>query len=557
MVIDRRLRFATPALALLLAACSGPQGPDLIVHGGPILTVDAADAVVEAIACRDGTITSSGTASAILATRSPSTTVIDLEGRALVPGFVAAHEHPTLTAVFGGAVDVSGFTHASDEDVWSALRAAVAATPKGRWIHAMGLDPVLVPDLVLPTRRGLDEIAPDHPLVVISQTMHSFWANSRAFEAAGITRDIPDPGRGSFYGRDESGELTGFVSESAAAAPMLEPLKSPWRMISRYEAALDELVAAGFTSVGSLGFNVPPLLARWASSKGGRPRIRQVVYTADVDRSYLPERPDRGDPFFRIQGVKLWHDGSPYTGSMFLDEPYLDTPLSRALGIAPGSRGEAMIAPDELVALLRRHSEQGWQVAIHSQGDASNREVLDALEQVPDRPDVAPRRLEHGVLLPKDALARMAALRVTPSFHVNHLWYYGDALVESILGPERAARILPIRSAFELGLRPTLHADSPMFPPEPLSLMRTAMLRRTRGGRVLGEDEAIDARQALRAMTIHGAAQLGLEDLVGSLEPGKQADFTVLSGNPYETPAEGIDRLRVEDVYLAGRRVGP
>lgn len=558
MIFGRCLRPAPLVLVLLFAACdSGPTGPDLIVHGGPILTVDAADRVVEAIACRDGILTAVGDAAPILATRTAATEVLDLAGRALVPGFVAAHEHPTLTAVFGGVVDVSGFTHASDEEVWRALREAVAATPKGRWVHAMGLDPVLVPDLVLPTRRSLDEIAPDHPLLVISQTMHSFWANSKALEEAGITRETPDPGRGSFYERDETGELTGFVSESAAAAPMLEPLKSPWRMASRYEAALDELVTAGFTTVGSLGFNVPSLLARWSSSKGGRPRIRQVFYLAEVDFDSLPETPDRSDPYFRIQGVKLWHDGSPYTGSMFLQGPYLDTPLSRALGIPRGSRGEAMIGPDELVTLLRRYADAGWQVAIHSQGDASNREVLAALEQVPDRPDLAPRRLEHGVLLPKDALERMAALRVSPSFHVNHLWYYGDALAGSILGPERAARILPVRTAFDLGLRPTLHADSPMFPPDPLSLMRTAMLRRTRSGRVLGEDQAIDARQAVRAMTIHGAAQLGLEGLVGSLETGKQADFAVLGGSPYETPAEEFDRIRVEDVYLAGRRVGP
>lgn len=216
-----------------------------------------------------------------------------------------------------------------------------------------------------------------------------------------------------------------------------------------------------------------------------------------------------------------------------------------------------MIAHDRLVAQIRQYGDAGWQVAIHSQGDASNRAVAAALAEVPDHPELAPRRIEHCVMIPREALATLASLRVSPSFHINHLWYYGETLNDSILGPERTAAILPIKAAFELGLRPTLHADSPMFPPEPFSLMRTAMLRRTRTGRVIGADQAIDARQALRAMTINGAYQLGAEDLIGSIEVGKQADLVVLSASPYDVAPESIDTIRSTEVYLAGRRVDP
>lgn len=246
-------------VALPGAACLAcDDSPDFIFRGGPILTVDPADRVVEAIAVRDGVITAVGSESDVMALRSSSTEVHDLGGRTLIPGLVAAHEHPTLTAIFGGVVDIRGFTHPTNAEVWAALRAGVAASAKGEWIYAMGLDPMLVADLVVPTRASLDELAPDNPVVVVAQTMHSFWANSKAFAAVGITRDTPDPGRGSFFERDADGELTGFISESAAATPLLTKLRSPWRMFGRYEAALDELVAAGFTSVGSLGFNVPP-----------------------------------------------------------------------------------------------------------------------------------------------------------------------------------------------------------------------------------------------------------------------------------------------------------
>lgn len=547
-------RLALLALALLSACAEPPPGPDHIFRGGPILTIDAESRVVEAIAIRGNRLTAVGTEAEVLATRAAHTEIHDLDGRTLMPGFVAAHEHPTLSAVFGDVVDVSGFTRHSSTEVWGTVREAIAKTPKGEWIYAMGIDPILVPGLQMPSLRILDAIAPNHPLVMVAQTMHSYWANSQALAAAGLTRDTPDPGNGSFYGRDADGNLNGFVSERAAAKPLLAELTKPWRMIDRYSAALDHLLERGFTTVTSMGYTVPPLLARYAASDQLKPRIRQFLYLAKDDLDQLPDEPDRTNDFLRIQGVKLWHDGSPYTGSMVLQEPYVESPLTEALGIAKGSRGEAALPEAELAAEIRRYTAKGWPVAVHSQGDLSAREVLHALAEVPDRGDLPPRRLEHGLLLPKSLLPQLVRLRVSPSFHINHLYYYGDALADSLLGPERAARMLPVKSAFALGLRPTLHADSPMFPAEPFSLMRTAILRQTRGGRVIGADEQITTQQALEAMTINGAYQLGVDDRLGSLEVGKLADFQVLTANPLETAAPRLPEIRTVEVWVDGRR---
>jgi predicted amidohydrolase YtcJ len=285
-------RQAAAALALgatLLAAGCGDTAPDLIFHGGPVLTVNAQDEVVQALAVRDGIVVAVGSAESVLALRGRGTEVVDLQGRALMPGFVGAHEHPSITAVFNGAVDLSGFRHRSNAEVWQALRRAVAGRPKGEWIFAGGLDAILTPDLKIPHRRELDAIAPDNPLVLVSQTLHSFWANTRAFEEAGIGRDTPDPGAGSYYERDAQGELTGFVAETRAAAPLIQGLKSPWKVYDRYVGVLDGLLAGGFTSVASLGYNVPPLLARVASSRRLSPRIRQFFYL-DRGRAEVPSR---------------------------------------------------------------------------------------------------------------------------------------------------------------------------------------------------------------------------------------------------------------------------
>jgi hypothetical protein len=545
--------LALAALTLLLSGCSG-SAPDVIFRGGTILTVNGNNDVVQALAMRDGVITAAGAEQEVLAQKDSHTQIVDLQGKTLLPGFVGAHEHPGITAVFNGGINLSGFQHKTNAEVWDTLRRAVAQAPKGQWIYAGGLDAILTPDLKIPHRKELDAIAPDNPLVLVSQTLHSFWANSRAFEAAGITATTPDPGAGSYYERDPQGEFTGFVAETRAAQPFLKELKSPLKIYSRYVDVLDSLLANGFTSVASLGYNVPPLLARVAASRNFSPRIRQYFYLVEDELNYLPKAPDSSNPYFAVLGVKLWHDGSPYTGSMYTTMPYLDSPLARTLGIQGGSHGSAMIPQDSLTAKVKDYTAQGWQVAIHSQGDASNRAVLEAIANAGALPGAAPAvRMEHGVFMPAESVARLAALGVSPSFHIHHIKYYGDALANSIMGLVAAQQTLPVRSAFAQGVQPTLHADSPMFPPLGFALMQTAMNRATGLGLKLNAEESITAQQALRAMTIHGAYQLRLQDKTGSLEVGKWADLQVVDRNPYTTPVHELDRIRTLAVYVGGK----
>ncbi|WP_346838468.1 amidohydrolase [Microbulbifer sp. SAOS-129_SWC] len=550
----------TLALSLLLGACGDDTDADRIYINGAVITVDAHNTVAAALAVRGKKIIAVGSDAQIRALAGPDTDVVDLHGRALLPGFIAAHEHPAISAVFYHFTDMSGFSHDGADSAWQALQDAVDAASAGEWVYAMGLDPVLLPGLQTPTRAQLDRIAPHNPVFIISQSLHNAWVNSAALAAMHIDANSPPPGEGSYYGRDADGGLNGALIEKPALEPFLEPHKSPLKVIPAYSAVLSDLRRAGYTSVVAPGFNLPPLAAHWASLQHLQPHIRQFMYYRGDNLKYLDGSPQAGSDYFRVLGAKFWYDGSPYSGSMVLEQPYLDSALARQLGIAAGSRGAAVVSRQELSADIADLQRRGWHTATHVQGDRAARDFIAAVRQVWDALPAAGReafrarrhRLEHGLLLDRDLLPAMAEFGITPSFHINHLYYYGDALRSQLLGAARTAKILPVKSAFALGLHPTLHADSPMFPAEPFSLMQTAITRRSRAGTVIGADEAITRAQALRAMTINGAWQVGEEDRLGSLEVGKQADLVIVDRNPLTTPAAQWRSLKVEKSILAG-----
>ena len=156
----------------------------------------------------------------------------------------------------------------------------------------------------------------------------------------------------------------------------------------------------------------------------------------------------------------------------------------------------------------------------------------------------------------EEDLIRAAKLGLTVSFHINHIYYYGEALRDEILGPERANRAMPMRNAIKAGLLTSLHSDSPMYPPQPFKLLRTAVSRKTRKGEVIGPEQSVNIDEAIKAVTINAAWQLFMEDEIGSLEVGKYADLVILSDNPWKIDPDKLDEIKVIETYSEGRRVG-
>lgn len=521
---------------------------------GNILTMADSQPAVTALAIRNGEIVAMGSEEEVMHYRQWRTKVVYLGEQTLLPGFIAAHEHPSISAVFRNLVDLSALTHESAEVAKAKFIEHVRSAKPGEWIYGMGIDPILMPELVM-LRDELDEIAPDNPVLLISQFLHTFWVNSQALEEQGISENTLPSGLESFYDRYPNGRLNGTIHESIAADPFVQPLRSPLPVINKLREQLKEYKDEGFTTVASLGYNAPPMLAKWVAYNWSGPMIRQVLYLTQNELDYLPSSPENGNDFFRIAGVKLWYDGSPYSGTMYLEEPYKHPILGIPLQLSHDECGHALLSREEFTRLFSTYDSQGWQIAIHSQGDAATNEVVEYIKSLPTVNRNARHRIEHGLLIPTEVLPDLHALNMSVSFHINHILYYGNALEQHLIGEERADSMLSVKSALSNDLRVSLHADSPMFPADPFSLMQTSMIREDKNGQVYGADQALQAMEALRSMTIDAAWQLGMEDQIGSIEVGKQADFVVLSNNPLEQEPTRWTELAVNQVWLSGRRV--
>ncbi len=567
-----------PVLCVLICCGESPT-PDLIFYNGTIITMSskAESGSTEAILVRNGKIHYVGSQKEAFAQARTNAKSIDLQGATLLPGFVAPHTHPELSAYLHTFVDLSGFRHSSPEEVMSALKRAVEDAEPGEWIYCKGFDPILVPGLEKPDISQLDAMAPDNPVVILAQSMHSAWANSRAFAELGITANTKPPEQGSYYEVDADGNLTGFIVEVAAMQPFMKAALPTIDIKENFQEILDGYADHGITSIGTAGVfgenDRSLMLMRWLSAEEPgmflnllgffgilperKPTVRNFVYLKADSPFDIPSEPQRDDPSFQIIGIKLWYDGSPYTGSMYLKEPYLESDLMQnGLGLPPGNSGSPVVARDEFETLVTKFHNQGWQLAIHSQGDQSSYEVMQTLEKVLlENPRQDHRhRLEHALLLPQDLLSKLAQNGITVSFHINHLYYYGEALRNDIIG-DRAESMLPTRSAFSSGIKVSLHADQPMYPEDPLSLVQTAVNRSGREGEIIGESESIDIRQALEAVTIHGAWQLGLEDRLGSIEVGKDADLVILDANPLITQPSLLRKIQVLATFVSGRQI--
>ena len=302
-------------------------GPDTILHGGPILTMEENFPRAEAVASLAGSASWQRVGSKKSSRCGErETELVDLAGQTLLPGLIEPHTHPDLCAQCYSWIDVSGFTHSKVEGVEAALREAVAAASEGEWLYAFGLDPMLTEGVGTWDRDRLDALAPNNPLVVMIQSMHTLFVNSAALREAGVDESTPDPPGGGHFGRDADGRLNGKIEEASAALLFLRFSRHLPRLTARRHLGPvpDATPQAGLTTIGMPGMFVALEMLDVFEELARRDDlpVRMVAYLRHHQVDRVDWKPGEGNDRFRVQGVKLWYDGSPYSGTMLLDDPY-------------------------------------------------------------------------------------------------------------------------------------------------------------------------------------------------------------------------------------------
>lgn len=552
-----------------------------IYKNARIITLDDSLPTAQAMWVKNGIIKMIGTNKALKKFETPNVKTKDMKGAIILPGFIDIHTHVALSTFLLDMIDLSGFKHHTAKEVWEDLRKNIRKKKAGEWVICKGLDPVLVKDLKLPTMDFLNKISPDNPLVILSQSLHSYWANTAAFEKVGINSKTPDPSESSYYDKDKKGKLTGLIVEQKAFQPFIKAYKKEVltnkNLVNATVRVMKQYAANGNTSVASLGITINDakplrLYEHLSSNKTSflnqflavlgilpkrQPLPRHFIYIR-YDKAFLLPKKKPDNDFYSIVGIKHWMDGSPYAGSMFLKKPYLDTDLTRNFfRIHKGHRGHALINFDTLKTFIKKYQKLGWQIAIHAQGDAAIAEIIKAYEEVNKEVDVTKQRnrIEHCLLLSDSDINKMEELNLTPSFHINHLYYYGRSLSKSIIGSERAQKILPVGTVDRKGMKFSLHADQPMFESRPFRLIQTAVERKTREGDTLGYNQRISVSDGLKAMTRYAAWQLHKENKLGSLTQGKYADFIVVDKNPLRIPTSELQNIKILQTFVNGNKV--
>ncbi|MFM1997396.1 MAG: hypothetical protein RLZZ111_1783 [Planctomycetota bacterium] len=559
----RRSVLILAVCAALSQAPAGAAAPDRILHGGPVVTVDAGKPLAEAVAIADGTIVAVGSKADVLALAGPATEVTDLAGRTVVPGFIDGHSH------FAYVIDVQvqALCASPPAGPCTSVADVIAQLTKlkerrglgaGKFVIGYGCDPDLLAEKRMPTKQELDAAFADNPVMIVHVSGHGAMLNSRALAAYSVTAATPTPAGGVIGREPGSQEPSGLLFETAflpifAKIPGPDPAEQLDLLVRGQELYAQEGIT---TAQEGATMKQQYDLLRAAADRGLlKIDVVSLPFITEVDAIFAGQ-PPRNEPDYRnrlrIGGVKIVMDGSPQGKTACFTTPYLT-------GGPAGQtdwRGELSFPQAELNAMVKKVYDGGAQLFAHVNGDAAIDALLEAHrfassdDPTRDRGTVA----VHAQFVRPDQLQKFAAWHIHPSFFTIHCFYFGDTHVAN-RGAAQAGFISPLKSARAAGLRFSNHTDFNVAPLDQIFTIHTAVNRLSRSGKEIGPEERVTPLEALQAVTIDAARQYHEEERKGSIEVGKLADFAILSGNPLTVPSATIQGIRVEETIKEGRTI--
>ncbi len=480
----------------------------------------------------------------------PEANRIDGNGQTVLPGLTDGHAHLYNYGFLAVSLNLVGTP--SIEDAVRQIAEYAETTPPSTWLQGRGWNQVLWPVKEFPTAADIDTVVSDKPVWLRRIDGHAGWANSHAMEIAGIDDDTPDPVGGKII-RDDKGKATGvFVDKAQGLITAYIPSPDKDDIRAAYRMATTNLLRYGMTGVHDAGININAAEVMISMADDGQ--LGQRVYAMlkdageNLDKMGKPLRA-YGNDMLEIATVKIYTDGALGSRGAAMIEPYSDDPENHGL---------PFYTLDELTGFTRKANQMGFQVAIHAIGDRGNRLALDTFDAVQGgKPSALRNRIEHAQIIALEDIPRFAELGVIAAMQATHATSDMN-MAEDRIGPERIKGGYAWRRLLDSGAVLANGSDFPIELANPWHGLYAAVTRQSRAGEPEGgwyADQALSRAEALHSFTLANAYAAHQENRLGSLEPGKWADFIIIDRDYFEVPASEIDDIQVLETWIAGKRV--
>lgn len=546
---------------------------DSIYFGGTILTMEDSQPSVETLVITNGVIVHAGTKEEAENYIGKNTALHYLEGRTLMPGFIDIHGHLISSAGMRGTVDLSPAPYGDVNNI-TELQQKLKKTIDSRdssqntIIMGNGYDDAIMEEHRHPTRDELDKVSTTIPIIVIHTSGHLSVANGAMLNLLGITENTPNPS-GGVYGRNENTyKLNGILEENASFAALIKVTQLMSEGVDKdtqaqgamknLMLAQEEWLSYGQTTICD-GRTMGDGVALLKSAAQQNLLKADVVYFPDFEQYkkdweyFLPEYMHYENRL-KLGGFKFSNDGSPQGKTAWLTQPYLVPPAGQTIDY----KGFPIFEDEVLYEDLKTLFNKGVTAQLHVNGDAAIDQAIRVIERLKEEgiyKTALRATLIHVQNSRPDHIEKIKNLGIIPSYFSTHAYLWGDWHYSSVFGPERASFISPANSALKSGIPFTIHHDAPVTPPDLMTAVYAAVNRKTRSGRILGENERISPLDALKAITINAAYQYQEEDRKGSLKVGKLADLVILNENPLLIEPEQLKDILVLETIKEGKTV--
>jgi len=521
------------------------ENPDIILYNANIITVNPKQPMAEAIAIINDKIVAIGNNESILKLASGFTKKVDVENKTITPGFIDAHSHPAS----------SGRSHLrnvdcdlrSIEEIKNVIYERTKITPKGNWVSGFKYDDTKTKEKRFINNKDLDEVSPNHPVIITHRGGHTAYVNSLALSLAKIYKDTSDPEGGHIAKDPSTGELTGRLLETATyAVENLVPNQFSRADYQEGAKVISEMMAkTGITSVTDAGTGTKSLQSYQDSHNDGelKTRIYCMIRGYAIDEvNQSGKKTGYGDEWVKVGGLKLTCDGSISERTARLSKPYVGR---------PNDYGIIVNTEEQLYKQAIKAHNDDWQIGIHANGDVGIDIALRVYErlQKENYKDDPRFRLEHCTVINDDLIKRIKALNAIPNPFSTYVYFHGEKMKE--YGKERLENMFAVKSFLDAGINVTQTSDYPPGPFEPMMAIQSSVTRTDYNGEIWGPSQKISVEEAIKVGTINGAYASFEENIKGSLEVGKLADLVILDKDP-----RTIDPMRIIDIPIQRTMVG-